>query len=132
MTDLLAMEAQREDPGPVLYCDECHTQLPDTKLKGVCAACLNKRYLGTMLKRERDTWAKIGFAEIELSRERGRLQHLVLKIDAGITYCGERATEGRKKRERKKLDALPPGLCTNCLRNFQELQFYVREFGERK
>ena len=104
----------------------------DRILGSTCESCLNRRYLEAMLDRECSAWANVPYVDVALSRERGRLQHPVLKVDQGLTYCGDRATEGRNKRMRVKPDSLPAGVCTVCVRNFQRVQQRAAEMRRAK
>jgi hypothetical protein len=105
-----------------LVCPECGAWLKKLALGTACEQCLNKRYLGIMLERERDLWVSTAFADVELSRGRTRLRHLVLKVDRGLAYCGAPATEPKKRRVPVRIDVLSDGVCTECLNNFHRVQ----------
>lgn len=119
---------------PPLVCPECGEWLPALSLGAPCPACLNRRYLRAMLERELRAWADGAFVDVELSRERGRLQHPVMKVEPALTFCGARATESRRKRRRVKLNDLPSAgtICTVCLGNLQRVQTAAAELRRAK
>jgi hypothetical protein len=120
-------------PAPFLVCPECGAPLDDRKFVGtVCEECLNRRYHVILLQREAEAWAENKFDDVELSREKGRVQHPVLKFDRGVTYCCVKATESRPRRMRVKLNHFPEGLCPKCLTNYERVQRRAAELRQAK
>jgi hypothetical protein len=107
----------------VVDCIKCGSRLPPLALGSICGNCLNDRYGDAMLTREREAWSRARPRDVALSHTaKGKLIHLVLGVDSTRTYCGQHATELRKRRRHVKLDALPDGLCTDCLSAFDVLR----------
>lgn len=118
-----------DEPAPAPVCPKCGRELPALAI--ACRDCVKQGVLEAMLEQEREAWTNGYFFELELSRERGRAQHLVLKVDWDLTYCAERATEARKKRRHVNPDHLPEGICRVCLDNFQRMRQRAGEVGAR-
>lgn len=121
-------------PAPALpVCPSCGVELPNNALAMACGNCLNLRYLNTLLDQESEAWSKVRFLDVGISRERGRAVHATLKVDPDFTYCGQPATEAKKRRTGAKLDRpLPDGLCPACLRNFEQVQRRAAEIERAK
>ena len=115
-----------------LGCPECGARLGVRKLGTLCEDCLNRRYYVVLLQREAEAWAENHFDDVELSREKGRVQHPVLKFDHHVTYCCAKASESRPRRMRVKLDQFPEGLCPQCLKNFTRVQLRANELRQAK
>jgi hypothetical protein len=75
----------------------------------------------TMLEREREFWEGRTFADVHLSHGRNRLRHVVLKHEPSLTYCGQRATENKRMRQRVKPHELPEGICTDCVKIYRQV-----------
>jgi hypothetical protein len=107
---------------PLEQCDECGAALLKLQITKICQKCLDKRYIRILREQEREAWVEKPPADLAISHARG-LAHLVLAVDAGWTYCGQKATEPKKRRHRARLDGLPDDVCTDCRDAFN----YIRK-----
>lgn len=114
-------------------CNECNDPLPALALGAICRKCLMRRSRNMMLVREREAWDRERPKDIALSRVKGKPTHLVLSKETNYTYCGQRATELKKRRHRVKPDDLPPGMCTDCRAAFDHLvSVYLLVLGKEQ
>ena len=95
-------------------CLECGACLPALALGAICKPCIARRYWRVALEREREVWAG-SVKKVMLSREKGNISHLVMMNDPGLTYCGHKPTEPRRRRlEVRPVELTTTSLCDGC------------------
>jgi hypothetical protein len=83
---------------------------------------MEKRGHRILLEQERERWAEGPPKDVALSPAAGRVMHLVLMADNTRTFCGERATQPKKRRIRVAIDDLPARVCPECHGKFNHIR----------
>jgi hypothetical protein len=105
-------------------CLECGEPILN-QVAQICEKCLIKRYCRLRLEDERCAWAASLPQDIALSansRKVGHAVHLVLIVDPRFTYCGQRAMQPKKQRQRVAWASLPPDVCPDCVLTMERIR----------
>ena len=104
-------------------CPKCGVEILDTKLVMHCLGCLTKVYLERLCRWESEELVRHPNPKTAIAKAKGNpSRHLVLHADPDFTYCGLRPQGPRKNWLYERLDALPSGICAECLKALDKIR----------